>query len=202
MLTVDRRFALSNPAFVSKPAKNIVGGRQFPYLCVELSHGNRWWRIRPTIAENPSCPFEELIPPGLDDIRVDIEFRGQLGQHLLALNSGKRHLCLESRAMVPAWSSRHGISCSRHQAAVRQKIHLSQLSRFSVPALGYIQGGTSPQAFLFRFFAFQIPNCTFLKDPSVLRVMSSSDLLPFHKVGSHTRRLRFFPHQKCYICLQ
>ncbi|MFN8891450.1 MAG: hypothetical protein ACK5WA_03705, partial [Alphaproteobacteria bacterium] len=38
-------------------------------------------------------------------------------------------------AMVPAGSSRHGVSCSRLHAAVRQKIHLSQLFRFPEPGL-------------------------------------------------------------------
>jgi hypothetical protein len=80
-------------------------------------------------------PTEKLIPPGLDHIRVDIELRGQLGQRLLALHSSKCHLRLEDRAVVPAWSSRHGVSCSRHHAAVRQKIHLSQLFRLTGPAL-------------------------------------------------------------------
>ncbi|MFN6268111.1 MAG: hypothetical protein ACK45D_17970, partial [Alphaproteobacteria bacterium] len=46
-----------------------------------------------------------------------------------------RHLRLEGRAMVPAGSSRHGVSCSRHHAALRQKIHLSQMCRFPEPAL-------------------------------------------------------------------
>ncbi len=86
-------------------------------------------------AENPSSPFKELIPPSLDDIRVDIELRGKLCQRLLALHSGKRHLRLEGRAVVPAGSSRHGVSCSRLHAAVRQKIHLSQLFRFPEPDL-------------------------------------------------------------------
>ncbi|MCA3314628.1 MAG: hypothetical protein ING06_16340, partial [Roseomonas sp.] len=104
-------------------------------LRVELFHVNRWWRIRFTIAENPGSPFEELISQGRDDICVDIELRGQLGQRRLALNGGKRHLCLEGRAVVLAGSSRHGISCSRHHAAVRQEIHLSRLSRLPEPAL-------------------------------------------------------------------
>ena len=58
-----------------------------------------------------------------------------LGLRLLALHSGKRHLRLESRAVVPAWWSRHCVSCSRHHAAFGQKIHLCQLSRFSEPVL-------------------------------------------------------------------
>jgi hypothetical protein len=73
--------------------------------------------------------------------------RGQLGQRRLALNSGKRHLRLKGRAMVPTWSSRHGVSCSQHHAAVRQKIHLSQLFRLPEPALSSAQASaatTSP----------------------------------------------------------
>jgi len=180
----------------------MIRERQLPYPRVAFFHINRWRRFRLAFAEKPGSPFKKLIPPGLDDIRVDMELRGQLGQRLLALNSSKRHLRPESRAMVPAWSSRHCISCSRQHAAVRQKIHLSQLSRFPEPALGYIQGSTSPQAFPFHFFAFQIPILAFLKDPYVLPVMSSSDLPPLRKAGSHTTRLRFFSRQKCYICLQ
>jgi hypothetical protein len=88
---------------------------------------------------NPASPFKKLIPPSLDDIRMDIEL---LGQRLLALHSSKRHLRLEGWAMVPAWSSHHGISCSRHHAAVRREIHLYQLFRLPGPDLpsGATQG--------------------------------------------------------------
>jgi hypothetical protein len=115
---------------------------------MEFLHINRWWRIRLAFAENPGSPFKELIPPSLDDIRVDIELGGQLGQRLLALHSRKRHLRLEGRAVVPAGSSGHGISCSRHHAAVRQKIHLSQLFRLPEPDLSphnleHLQRGVS-----------------------------------------------------------
>ena len=82
----------------------------------------------------PAAPSRGLISPRLDHIRVDIELGGQLSQRLLALHSSKRHLRLEGRAMVPARSSRHGVSCSRHHAAVRQKIHLSQMFRWPEPA--------------------------------------------------------------------
>jgi hypothetical protein len=102
---------------------------------VEFFHINRWQRFRLAFAENPGSPFKKLILSGLDDIRMDIELGGQLGQRLLAPHSSKCHLRLEGWALVPAWSSRHGISCSRHHAAVRQKIHLSQLFRWPEPAL-------------------------------------------------------------------
>ncbi|MEY9470893.1 hypothetical protein ABH992_003292 [Bradyrhizobium yuanmingense] len=41
---------------------------------------------------------------------------GQLGQRPIALDGGKRHLRLESRAVVPARSSVHGLSCSRQSS--------------------------------------------------------------------------------------
>jgi hypothetical protein len=52
---------------------------------VEFFHVNRWRRFRLAFAENPGSPFKKLIPPGLDDIRVDIELCSQLGQRLLVL---------------------------------------------------------------------------------------------------------------------
>src|SRR3954467_8237950 len=67
---------------------------------------------------------------------MDVELLRQLGQRLLALDGGQSHLCFESRAVIPARSSRHRLSCSRAiLAALRQKLHssacpnlLSQLS--------------------------------------------------------------------------
>src|SRR5665647_1191926 len=41
---------------------------------------------------------------------------GQLGQRPIALDGGKRHLRLESRAVVPARSSVHSLSCSRRSS--------------------------------------------------------------------------------------
>src|SRR5947199_9735926 len=57
---------------------------------------------------------------------MDVELLRQLGQRLLAPDGGHGHLRLESRAMIPARSSRHRLSCSRAiLAAVRQKLHSS-----------------------------------------------------------------------------
>jgi len=64
---------------------------------VEFRHINRWRCIRLAFAENPSSPFKELIPPGLDDICVDIKSCSHFGQRLLALHSSKRHFGLEGR---------------------------------------------------------------------------------------------------------
>src|SRR5450631_1703265 len=44
---------------------------------------------------------------------MDIELFGQFGQRLLTLDSRQSHLRLEGRPVVPAWSLRHALSCSR-----------------------------------------------------------------------------------------
>src|SRR4051794_38662789 len=81
---------------------------------------------------------------------MDVELLRQLGQRLLALDGGQSHLCFESRAVIPARSSRHRLSCSRAiLAAVRQKLHLSTCpnlpSQLCATLLGepYIRGGGS-----------------------------------------------------------
>src|ERR1700677_786653 len=43
---------------------------------------------------------------------------GQLGQRSIALDGGKRHLRLESRAVVPARSFVHCLSCSRRSSSL------------------------------------------------------------------------------------
>ena len=54
----------------------------------------------------------------------------QLSYRPIALDGGQRHLRLEGRCVVPARSSAHGLSCSRHIVpAVRQKLHLSAMVR-------------------------------------------------------------------------
>src|SRR3954453_6289970 len=57
---------------------------------------------------------------------MNVELLRQFGQRLLALDGGQSHLGLESRAVIPARSSRHRLSRSRAiLAAVRQKLNLS-----------------------------------------------------------------------------
>src|SRR5215204_7581971 len=76
--------------------------------------------------EYPGSPFEQQRLPGRDLVRMDVELLRQFGQRLLAFDGGQSHLRLESRAVIPARSSRHRLSCSRAiLAAVRQKLHLS-----------------------------------------------------------------------------
>jgi hypothetical protein len=45
---------------------------------------------------------------------MNIELLSQLDQRLLALHGGQSHLRLENRCVVPARSSRHGLSCAAH----------------------------------------------------------------------------------------
>src|SRR3954463_3257509 len=67
---------------------------------------------------------------------MDIELLGQFGQRLLAPHGGQGHLRFEGRRMVPAGSSAHCLSCSAAiLAAVRQKLHLSNLFKNPEPAL-------------------------------------------------------------------
>src|SRR3954454_12351513 len=76
--------------------------------------------------EYRGSPFAQQRLPGRDLVRMDIELLRQFGQRLLALDGGQSHLGLESRAVIPARSSRHRLSRSRAiLAAVRQKLHLS-----------------------------------------------------------------------------
>src|SRR4051812_42331950 len=87
--------------------------------------------------EHPRSPFQELRLPTRDLIRMHVELLRKLGQRLLALDGSQGHLRLESRAVVPACSSRHRLSCpATSLAAVRQKLHSSPLSRFPEPTLG------------------------------------------------------------------
>src|SRR5688572_27313580 len=91
-------------------------------------------RRTPTVAatlraEQPGCPVEKLPLGNL--VGMNVELLCQLGQRLLALDGGQSHLRLESRCVVPTWSSRHGLSCAaRILAAFRQKLHLSRCSDF------------------------------------------------------------------------
>src|SRR5450759_324738 len=64
-------------------------------------------------SENVRCPTFELCFTRRNLIWVDIERLRQLSEHSINHDGGKRHLGLESRCVVPARSSAHGLSCSR-----------------------------------------------------------------------------------------
>src|SRR4051794_22224650 len=76
--------------------------------------------------EYRGSPFEQQRLPGRDLVRMDVELLRQFGQRPLTFDGGQSHLGLESRAVIPARSSRPCLSCWRAiLAAVRQKLHLS-----------------------------------------------------------------------------
>src|SRR5829696_9477087 len=94
-------------------------------------------RSRPRLrTEHPGGPLQELSLPGRDLVGMNIELLGQFSQRLLTPYGSQSHLRLECRRMVPAWSFAHRLSCSAAiLAAVRQKRHLSNLSKNPEPAL-------------------------------------------------------------------
>jgi hypothetical protein len=55
-------------------------------------------------------PLQKLCFPLRDLVDVHVELLRQLDQRLLALQGSQRHLCLECRAVVPAYSFRHRLS--------------------------------------------------------------------------------------------
>src|SRR3954447_3470850 len=67
---------------------------------------------------------------------MNVKLLRQFGQRLLTPYGSQGHLRFESRRVVPAWSSAHRFSCSAAiLAAVRQKLHLSNLFKNPEPAL-------------------------------------------------------------------
>src|SRR5215204_3118212 len=86
--------------------------------------------------EHPGSPFQELGLPCRNLVGMNIKLLGEFGQRLLASHSSQSYLRLKGRAVVPARSSRHRLSCpAASLAAVRQKLHSSHLCRNPEPPL-------------------------------------------------------------------
>src|SRR3954451_8520227 len=101
-------------------------------------HVDGWrGRVRSRLrAEHPGSPLQELSLPGRDLVGMNVKLLRQFGQRLLTPYGSQGHLRFESRRGVPAWSSAHRFSCSAAiLAAVRQKLHLSNLFKNPEPAL-------------------------------------------------------------------
>ncbi len=111
VLTVDHRFALSNPALLSALSK-IVLQRQFADLGVQRLHveGGLAGPTPAAWAEHIGSAAFELCLPRRDLIGMDVELLGKLRNRSIALDGSKCHLRLEDRCVVPARSSRHGLS--------------------------------------------------------------------------------------------
>ena len=112
VLTVDHRFALSNPALVSAPSKKSFSSVSSPILaCSDFTSTAGWRRsVAAAGTEHIGSPALELRLPRCDLIGVDVELLRKLSQRSIALDGGKRHLRLEGRCVVPARSSGHGLS--------------------------------------------------------------------------------------------
>jgi len=111
---IDHFPALGNrPALPSAPDKN-----RSPASVLRPSHAgssHRWSApARPSGPHRtPGRPLKQLVSPLLDPVGMDVEFLRQLDHGLLALDRGYRHLRPESRAVVPARSSCHGLLLAR-----------------------------------------------------------------------------------------
>src|SRR6516165_4204129 len=71
---------------------------------------------------------------------MDVELLRKLCQCSIALGGGKRHLRLEGRCVVPAWSSWHGSLLIRRAQRARRQAETPPivLSRFPRPALIFL----------------------------------------------------------------
>src|SRR3954447_5336568 len=129
MGAVDHCFSLGKPALPNAPAQKINLQRQLSGLGMEHRQVHRRSGLLAACfgAKHPGCPVEKLRLPLSNLVGMNVELLSQLGQRLLALDGGQSHLRLESRCVVPTWSSCHRFSyAARILAAFRQKLHLSR----------------------------------------------------------------------------
>ena len=111
VLTVDHRFALSNPALVSAPSKKSFSSVSSPILaCSDFTSTAGAAATAAAGTEHIGSTALKLRLPRRDLIGVNVELLGKLRQRSIALDGGKRHLRLEGRCVVPARSSPHGLS--------------------------------------------------------------------------------------------
>src|SRR3954467_10593341 len=95
-------------------------------------------RVGPgAITEDRRRALQELAAPLRDLVRMHVELLGQLGQRLLALDGRYRHLRLEGRTVVPAWTFRHGRSSvlGNLLADLERLHHSAPPFRFTEPPL-------------------------------------------------------------------
>ena len=98
MLTVDHRFALSNPALVSAPSKKSFSSVSSPILaCSDFTSIAGAAGVPPPGPKTLGSAALKLRFPRRDLIGVDVEMLGQLGYRPVALDGGQRHLRLEGR---------------------------------------------------------------------------------------------------------
>lgn len=131
-----------------RAGQKIVLQRQLPDLRMKRLHvdqggGSLRLRLGPEYAGGP---VKELAAPLRDLVGVDIELLRQIGQRLLAHDGRQRDLRLESRAVVPAHTSRHIRSCSRQSCRV-------QAENPPIPAVQISRARSELQLQVVRFLA-------------------------------------------------
>jgi hypothetical protein len=127
-----------------------VGQRQLADLRVPRLHVHRRGCFRLRLPPNtPAAPSRRCAVQVVIWFGLYVELLRQLGERPLAFYGSQGHLGLEGRSVVPARSSRHGLSCSTAiLAAVRQKLHSPPLSRFPGPPLLFSDGSTGSSSVL------------------------------------------------------
>lgn len=131
-----RAFA-APPGPRSLQIQKIILQRQLANLRVQRSDIDlRLFRRFGLVVEDIRHAVEDLILPLLDLVRINIELRRMFAHRLVTLQSRQRDFVLESRAVVPSWSSCHLRSVVPATLPDKErKIHLSQLFRFVGPIL-------------------------------------------------------------------
>src|SRR4051794_20129438 len=106
MATVNYRFVLGEPALAWR-----IGQKSFSIVSSPIL-------VWSTSVQKLCLQLRDLV--GMNDEQLS-----QFAQRLVAFYDDQSHLRLEGRCVVPAGSSRHGLSCAaRILAAFRQKLHL------------------------------------------------------------------------------
>jgi hypothetical protein len=117
----------SNPALVSAPSKKSFFSVSSPILACSYftSMAGVVGAMLPVRKLRKRLPPTEPFCRNL--IEVDVEMPRQLRYNSVAIDGGKRHLCLEGQGMVPARSSFLGLSCSRRLSPLSGRNSLSDL---------------------------------------------------------------------------
>jgi hypothetical protein len=107
---VNHRFALSNPALLSALSKKSVSS-QFSDLGVQRLHiHDRLCGFPAGGTENIGRAVFELRFPRCDLVGMNVELLRKLRKRPIAFDGRNRHFRFESRCVIPARSSLHGLS--------------------------------------------------------------------------------------------
>ncbi|PZX09555.1 hypothetical protein LX81_04417, partial [Palleronia aestuarii] len=80
------------------------------FACKVFTSTTKVASVAGAVPNTPDAPSRSWVRHPRDLVRMDVEPIGRLGKRPLSLDGSKRHLRLEGRAVIPARSSRHGLS--------------------------------------------------------------------------------------------